>query len=114
MGASKAKMAEATFTPELIAEMKSKRGMKLRVDNHSFNEEATRGAIKRFADGIGDPNPLWRDVEYGKQTRYGSIIAPPSWAFSVLAGIQFGWQGIAGFHSASDMEFTNRLDAMTR
>jgi acyl dehydratase len=105
MGESKAKMAEATFTPELIEEMKSKRGMKLRVGNHSFNEEATKGAIKRFADGTGDPNPLWRDVEYGKNSRYGSIIAPPSWAFSVLAGIQFGWEGIAGFHSASDMEF---------
>lgn len=98
-------MAEGKITSELIAEMKSKRGLKLRVENHSFNEEATRGAIRRFADGIGDPNPLWRDQEYGKKSRYGSIIAPPSWVFSVLAGVQFGWRGLAGFHSASEMEF---------
>ncbi|OIN97231.1 MAG: hypothetical protein AUJ48_00320 [Deltaproteobacteria bacterium CG1_02_45_11] len=98
-------MAEGEFTPELIEEMKSKRGLKLRVDNHKFNEEATEGAIRRFADGIGDPNPLWRDIKHGKKSRYGSIIAPPSWVFSVLAGVQFGWRGLAGFHSASEMEF---------
>jgi len=99
------KMEEGEFTPELIEEMKSKRGLKLRVGDHSFNEEATRGAIRRFVDGIGDPNPLWRDLNYGKKTRYGCIIAPPSWVFSVLAGVQFGWRGLAGFHSASEMEF---------
>ena len=98
-------MAEGTFTPELIEEMKSKRGLKLRAENHAFNEEATKGAIRRFVDGIGDPNPLYRDEEYANQTRYGAIIAPPSWVFSVLAGIQFGWRGLAGFHSASTMEF---------
>ncbi len=100
-----AKMPEGTFTPELIEEMKSKKGLKLRVENHVFNEEATRGAIRRFADGIGDTNPLWRDEEYAKKTRYGCVVAPPSWVFSVLAGIQFGWRGLAGFHSGSDMEF---------
>jgi len=105
MGESAGKMVEEEFTPELIEEMKSKKGLKLRVENHCFNEEATRGAIRRFADGIGDSNPLWRDKEYGKGTRYGCIIAPPSWVFSVLAGIQFGWRGLAGFHSASEMEF---------
>src|SRR3972149_5871204 len=99
------KMEEGEFTPELIEEMKSKKGLKLRVGDHGFNEEATRGAIRRFVNGIGDPNPLFRDADYGKKTRYGSIIAPPSWVFSVLAGIQFGWRGLAGFHSASDMEF---------
>jgi len=99
------KMAEAEFTPELNEEMRSKRGLKLRAKNHLFNEEATKGAIRRFVDGIGDPNPLFRDEEYGNRTKYGSIIAPPSWVFSVLAGIQFGWRGLAGFHSASEMEF---------
>jgi len=99
------KMAESEFTPELIEEMKSKRGLKLRAENHLFNEEATKGAIRRFVDGIGDPNPLFRDEVYGNRTKYGSIIAPPSWVFSVLAGIQFGWRGLAGFHSASEMEF---------
>ena len=100
-----ARMAEGTFSEEMISEMRSKIGLKLRVEDALFNEEATRGAIRRFADGIGDPNPLWRDETYAKKTRYGSIVAPPSWVFSVLAGVQFGWRGLAGFHSGSDMEF---------
>ena len=40
--------------------------------------EITRAAIRRFAYGIGDDNPLWVDEEYGKGTKYGSILAPPS------------------------------------
>jgi len=40
--------------------------------------EITRSAIRRFAYGIGDDNPLWVDEEYGSRTRYGSILAPPS------------------------------------
>lgn len=44
--------------------------------------EVERGAIRRFADAIGDPNPLYRDVEYAKNSRYGEMICP--------AGF-FGW-----------------------
>jgi len=101
----KAKMAEGTFTPELIEEMRGKIGLKLRVEDAVFNEEATRTAIRKFADGIGDPNPLWRDREYARKTRYGEIVAPPSWVLSVLSAIQFGWRGIAGFHSGSEFFF---------
>ena len=98
-------MAEGTFTEDLIAEMRRKSGLKLRVEDGLFNEEATAGAIRRFVDGVGDPNPLFRDRAYANKGRYGSIIAPPSFVFSVLAGLQFGWRGLAGFHSGSDMEF---------
>jgi len=40
------------------------------------------GAITRYADAIDDPNPLYRNVEYAKKSRYGGIIAPPGF---------FGW-----------------------
>jgi acyl dehydratase len=85
--------------------MRAKTGIILRIDQGINNEEATRMAILKFADGIGDPNPLWRNEEYAKKTRWGSIIAPPSWVFSVFAGINFGWAGLGGFHSSTDAEF---------
>lgn len=44
--------------------------------------EVERGAIARYADAIGDPNPLFRDEEYAKNAKYGSIVAPPGF---------FGW-----------------------
>ena len=103
--AKKVQMTEGIFTEELIAEMRAKTGIILRIDQGINNEEATRMAILKFADGIGDPNPLWRNEEYAKKTRFGSIIAPPSWVFSVFAGINFGWKGLGGFHSSTDAEF---------
>lgn len=36
------------------------------------------GAIRRFADAIGDPNPLYRDEEAARESSYGSIVAPPT------------------------------------
>lgn len=41
------------------------------------NETATKDSIRHFADGIGDPNPLWRDEHYASRTQYGCLIAPP-------------------------------------
>ena len=101
----KVNMTEGVFTDELIAEMRAKTGIILRIDQGINNEEATRMAILKFVDGIGDPNPLWRNEEYAKKTRFGSIIAPPSWVFAVFAGINFGWKGLGGFHSSTDAEF---------
>ena len=99
------KMQDARITDEMIAEMREKIGLKLRIEHSIFNEEATRMAILKFADGIGDTNPLWRDIEYAAESRYGTIIAPPSWVFSVFSGVQFGWRGLGGFHNATEVEF---------
>ena len=39
--------------------------------------EVDKGAIRRYAEAIDDPNPLYGDDEYARNSRYGSIIAPP-------------------------------------
>ena len=39
--------------------------------------EIEKGAIKKYADAVGDRNPLFWDEEYAINSRYGSIIAPP-------------------------------------
>lgn len=49
--------------------------------------EVERGAIRRYADAIDDPNPLYRDVEYAKNSGYGELICPPGF---------FGWPVKAG------------------
>jgi len=51
--------------------------------------EVERGAIRRYAEAVGDPNPLYTDAEYARRSRYGGIIAPPGffgWAMKVTAG----------------------------
>jgi len=39
--------------------------------------EVTRRDIKRFAQAIGEVNPIHFDEDYAKTTRYGAIVAPP-------------------------------------
>jgi len=39
--------------------------------------EVTKKDIRRFAQAIGDKNPLYVDEEYAKKTKYKKIIAPP-------------------------------------
>jgi len=41
-----------------------------------------KGAIKRYAEAVGNDNPLYTDEEYAGRSRYRSIIAPPGF---------FGW-----------------------
>ncbi len=39
---------------------------------------AERGAVRRFAEAIADPSPLYVDEEPAKRSRYGRILAPPT------------------------------------
>jgi acyl dehydratase len=98
-------MADSRITPELIESMRSKLGVKLRIDDSVHNEYATRMAILKFAEGIGDSNPLWSSPEYSKNSRYGTIVAPPSFIWACFAQVQFGWRGLGGFHAGCDIEF---------
>ena len=105
MSEEKVKFTEALITDEMLSEVRKFIGTKFRIGHSINNEEATRIAIQKFADGIGDMNPLWTDPEYAAKTRYGTIVAPPSWVFSVFSGIQYGFRGVGGFHSGSTIEF---------
>ncbi|MFH1485821.1 MAG: MaoC family dehydratase N-terminal domain-containing protein [Chloroflexota bacterium] len=72
-----------------------------------FNEYATRDTIRHYVQGIGDLNPLWLDEEYARKTKYGSIVAPPCFLYSVYwsSGRVGGLPGVHGFHSGSDWKF---------
>jgi N-terminal half of MaoC dehydratase len=44
------------------------------------------GSIMMFARAIGDPNPIYSDHEYAARTRFGAVLAPPTY---VQASAQF-------------------------
>ncbi len=48
--------------------------------------EVERGAIRRFAEAIGDPNPLFNDEAAARRSRYGGMIAPPTFCRSLGGG----------------------------
>jgi acyl dehydratase len=98
-------LAQGKFSDELLAHMRSMAGTELRTDGCVNNEFATRIAIMRFCEGIGDDNPLWTDPEYAAGTRWDGLIAPPSFIFACLASVQFGWRGLGGFHVETTLDF---------
>ena len=102
-------LAKATFTDKMLADMRALIGTELRTEASINNEYATRTAILRFCEGIGDDNPLWTDAAYAERTVHGSLIAPPSFVFACLAGVQVGWPGLGGFHADTKMTFHKNI-----
>jgi len=45
-----------------------------------------RGAVRKFAEAIGDPSPLFLDEQVGKESKYGRNIAPPTFPVTFDAG----------------------------
>lgn len=41
-------------------------------------EEVSLWAIHRFVEATTDANPLWYDEEYARKSRWGGIVAPPT------------------------------------
>jgi acyl dehydratase len=64
-----------------------------------WNYEATRDAIRHYAHGIGDDNPLWSDPDYAQKTSYGTIVALPSFLFSTSRIVSGYCGGLAGVHA---------------
>ena len=60
------------------------------VESEPSVYEIERSSIRRWAEAIGDTNPLYRDEEYARSKGYRSIVAPPGfiaqYAFPVKAG----------------------------
>jgi acyl dehydratase len=51
-----------------------------------------RGAVKKFAEAIGDLHPIYVDEEVGKKSRYQNNIAPPTFPRT------FNYGQIEGLH----------------
>lgn len=55
------------------------------------NTVATKDAIRHFANGIGDTNPLWLSQDHANGSIHGGIVAPPLFLNAISEG-----QAIAG------------------
>jgi acyl dehydratase len=45
--------------------------------------DVTRDAVRHFAWGIGDNNPLWLQPEYARESPYQDLLAPPSFLYAL-------------------------------
>ncbi|WP_454739261.1 FAS1-like dehydratase domain-containing protein [Cupriavidus necator] len=98
-------LAKGKFTDKMLDDMRALIGTQLRTEACLNNEYATRLAILRFCEGIGDDNPLWTDAEYAAQSPLGTLVAPPSFIFACLGSVQVGWPGLGGFHCETKLTF---------
>jgi acyl dehydratase len=63
-------------------------GVELRRTSYSgVNTSAAFDNIIHFCDGVSDENPLHRDREYGRNSKYGSIVAPYMFLLTIDRGI---------------------------
>ncbi|PFP25821.1 dehydratase [Bacillus sp. AFS073361] len=57
-----------------------------------------RGAVKRFAEAIGDLHPIYFDEETGRKSRYQTNIAPPTFPMTFdygdIAGLNLPNEGL--------------------
>ena len=96
----------AEITDEAIAELKKRLGVVWRPRQPYFNTVVCKDAIRHFVYGIGDPNPLWIDKEYASKTKYGCLLAPPLFLYSVYwPAAGRGMPGVHAWHSGDDWEF---------
>ncbi|HCU89258.1 MAG TPA: acyl dehydratase [Gammaproteobacteria bacterium] len=88
-----------------LNDLRKRIGVRITQTLEPWCYEATRDNIRHYAHGIGDDNPLWCDPEYAKTTRYGEIIAPPSFLFAcdrIISGYCGGLPGIHAMWAGAD------------
>ena len=74
---------------------------------HEASEEIGKRAIRRFAQALGDSNPLYSDEKYAGESPHGGIVAPPTLIFELCydlgedmerePGLQVGLESYLGY-----------------
>jgi acyl dehydratase len=60
------------------------------VPGEPITFKVEEGAIQRYAQAIGDPNPLFNDAENAGKNKYGRLICPPGFTgWPVKDGISY-------------------------
>src|SRR5919206_3226057 len=77
--------------------------------------EVEKGAIRRFADALGDGNPLYAEEDVARAAGYASLVAPPTFPTALAANERFRLSldlGTRAFlHSEQHFEYARPLVA---
>jgi len=93
------------ITQQGLDDLRKRIGQKIGVTQEPWCHEATRDNIRHYAHGIGDDNPLWCDPDYAAKTRFGGIVALPSFLFAtdrIVSGYVGGLPGVHAMWSGAD------------
>jgi acyl dehydratase len=93
------------ITDHTLDDLRKRIGVKIENTVEPWCYEATRDNIRHYAHGIGDDNPLWCDPAYAKKTKFGDVIAPPSFVFAcsrIVSGYVGGLPGVHAMFAGCD------------
>lgn len=98
------------ITEEALAELRKRLGVVNSPRTRPWNTELTRDNIYHFAVGYGDDNPLWTDEQYAQKTRWGGLLAPPTFLMTMVHGPGMsGLPGVHALHAGVDFEWHQPL-----
>jgi acyl dehydratase len=99
-----AELIAAGLQDDALEQAQKLLGMPIRVE--LWNYEATLDTIRHYAWGIGDDNPLYSDPNYAANTRWKTIIAPPTFFYGVFdAVVAPGLPDVHWFYAGADWFF---------
>lgn len=92
------------FPDDALAQASEMIGQDFRIEQ--WNYEATRDTIRHYAWGLGDDNPLYCDPSYAENSYWGTVIAPPTFLYSIFdAVVAPGLADIQWIYSGTDWTF---------
>lgn len=95
----------AKITDAALDALHARKNVRIENTAEPWCYEATRDNIRHYAHGIGDDNPLWCDPGYAAKTRYGGIVALPSFLFAtsrIVSGYVGGLPGVHAMWAGAD------------
>jgi len=93
------------ITEHGLDSLRSRIGVNIENTLEPWCYEATRDNIRHYAHGIGDDNPLWCDPAYAARTKFGDVIALPSFLFAtnrIISGYVGGLPGVHAMWAGAD------------
>src|SRR5260370_38836188 len=74
------------LSDEALERSRRRLGVPQPLQRSPHNLEVSRDGSRHFAYGYGDDNPLYCERAYGKNTRRGTLIAPPGFLYTTCEG----------------------------
>jgi acyl dehydratase len=100
-----------TISDETLGSLRALIGKEVRR-GRPYVEELNGDAIRHYALGIGDPNPLWIDSSYGAASTHATTLAPPSMLYAtdkVVSGYVSGLPGVHAMFAGTEFRFERPL-----
>ena len=91
---------ESAITPEMKAS--------IGIESDPVTHDVEKGAIIKFAEAIGDTNPIFNDEVAARNSRYGGMVAPPTFLRSINPGplkVEFKSPYTANLDGGSEWEY---------